>query len=62
MKLLHTSDWHLGRALYGRKRYDEYEALLNCLAALKERIGAQIRVIPEAGGRSSLSSPGCQRV
>lgn len=21
MKILHTSDWHIGRALYGRKRY-----------------------------------------
>ena len=28
MKILHTSDWHLGRALYGRKRYEEYEAFL----------------------------------
>ncbi len=36
MKLLHTSDWHLGRALDGRKRYDEYEAFLNWLAALIE--------------------------
>ncbi len=36
MKLLHTSDWHLGRALYNRKRYDEYEAFLNWLAALIE--------------------------
>jgi len=36
MKLLHTSDWHLGRALYGRKRYDEYEAFLNWMAALIE--------------------------
>ncbi|MCE5265655.1 MAG: exonuclease SbcCD subunit D C-terminal domain-containing protein [Deltaproteobacteria bacterium] len=36
MKLLHTSDWHLGRALDGRKRYDEYEAFLNWLAELIE--------------------------
>lgn len=28
MKILHTSDWHLGRALYGRKRYEEFEAFL----------------------------------
>ena len=32
MKILHTSDWHLGRSLYGRKRYDEFEAFLNWLA------------------------------
>ena len=28
MNILHTSDWHLGRTLYGRKRYDEFEAFL----------------------------------
>ena len=31
MKILHTSDWHLGRALYGRKRYQEYEQFLTWL-------------------------------
>jgi len=36
MKILHTSDWHIGRALYGRKRYDEFEAFLNWLAGLIE--------------------------
>lgn len=32
MKLLHTSDWHLGRTLYGKKRYEEFDAFLNWLA------------------------------
>ena len=32
MKVLHTSDWHLGRALYGRKRYDEFDHFLAWLA------------------------------
>jgi len=32
MKILHTSDWHLGRTLYGRKRYQEFEGFLNWLA------------------------------
>ncbi|MCM8543320.1 MAG: exonuclease subunit SbcD [Lentisphaeraceae bacterium] len=31
MKILHTSDWHLGRNLYGRKRYEEFTAFLNWL-------------------------------
>ena len=31
MKILHTSDWHLGRSLYGRKRYDEFAAFLGWL-------------------------------
>lgn len=32
MKILHTSDWHIGRTLYGRKRYEEFEAFLSWLA------------------------------
>jgi len=36
MKVLHTSDWHIGRALYDRKRYEEFEAFLNWLADLIE--------------------------
>ena len=31
MKILHTSDWHLGRTLYGRKRYEEFSAFLDWL-------------------------------
>ncbi|MBS3952389.1 MAG: exonuclease SbcCD subunit D C-terminal domain-containing protein [Methylomicrobium sp.] len=37
MKLLHTSDWHLGRTLYGRKRYEEFEAFLIWLADTVEQ-------------------------
>ena len=37
MKILHTSDWHMGRALFGRKRHAEFERfldwLINCIAA-----------------------------
>ena len=29
--ILHTSDWHLGRRLYGRMRYEEFEAFLSWL-------------------------------
>lgn len=31
MKILHTSDWHIGRNLYGRKRYDEFTSFLTWL-------------------------------
>ncbi len=34
MKFLHTSDWHLGRTLYGRKRYEEFEAFLSWLTEI----------------------------
>lgn len=28
MKILHTSDWHIGHTLYGKNRYEELEAFL----------------------------------
>ncbi|MDN3398795.1 exonuclease SbcCD subunit D C-terminal domain-containing protein [Psychrobacter sp. APC 3426] len=31
LNILHTSDWHLGRRLYGRMRYEEFEAFLDWL-------------------------------
>jgi exonuclease SbcD len=31
LTVLHTADWHLGRTLYGRKRYDEFTAFLDWL-------------------------------
>ena len=34
MKILHTSDWHLGRSLYGRKRYQEFASFLDWLAEI----------------------------
>lgn len=36
--------------------------VISHVAALKERIDTQIQVIPEAGGRSVLSGPGCYRI
>lgn len=33
MKLLHTSDWHLGRNLYQRRRYNEFEAFLGWMTS-----------------------------
>ena len=31
MKILHTSDWHIGSTLYGKRRYDEYQQFLTWL-------------------------------
>lgn len=36
MRIIHTSDWHLGRNLYDRKRYHEFTAFLDWLAATIE--------------------------
>lgn len=34
MKILHTSDWHIGKKLMGRERYDEYRAILSEISAI----------------------------
>jgi exonuclease SbcD len=47
MKLLHTSDWHLGRVLHGSKRYDEYEAFLNWLAVIIHLITNREENLPQ---------------
>jgi exonuclease SbcC len=48
--------------LAGLRQDGKLIGVISHVAALKERIGAQIQVIPEAGGRSSLSGPGCRRI
>lgn len=55
MKILHTSDWHLGRALHGRKRYEECESFLNWLAGLIEE--KDIDVLLVAGDVFDSSTP-----
>ncbi len=37
MKVLHTSDWHLGKTLYDKKRYDEFDGFLNWLVDFIEQ-------------------------
>ena len=45
MKLIHTSDWHLGRGLYEKKRYQEYEKFLAWLASRIEEIAPELLII-----------------
>ncbi len=55
LTILHTSDWHLGRRLYGRMRYEEFEAFLNWL---KETISAQqVDVLIVAGDIFDTMTP-----
>ena len=58
MKILHTSDWHLGRTLYGKKRYAEFSAFLNWLAKTIEQ--ENIDVLLVAGDIFDTSTPGNQ--
>ncbi len=55
MKFLHTSDWHLGRSLYGRRRYEEFAAFLDWLADLIERQGIDALLV--AGDIFDTSTP-----
>jgi DNA repair protein SbcD/Mre11 len=55
MKILHTSDWHIGRTLYGRKRYEEFEAFLNWLAETIQR--QEVDVLLAAGDIFDTSAP-----
>jgi DNA repair protein SbcC/Rad50 len=48
--------------LAGLRQDGKLIGVISHVAALKERIGTQIQVIPESGGRSSLSGPGCRRL
>lgn len=45
MKLLHTSDWHLGRMLYRENRYAEFSQFLDWLLALIEEQQVDILLI-----------------
>ena len=55
LTILHTSDWHLGRRLYGRLRYDEFEAFLSWL---QDTISAQqVDVLIVAGDIFDTMTP-----
>lgn len=55
MRLLHTSDWHLGKTLYGQKRYEEFNAFLRWLHdTLSEH---QVEVLVVAGDIFDTTTP-----
>ena len=56
MKILHTSDWHLGRSLYGRKRYGEFSAFLDWLAQTIEK--EKVDALLVAGDVFDTTTPG----
>jgi exonuclease SbcD len=56
VKILHTSDWHLGRTLYERKRYDEYDSFLSWLTNFIQK--EKIDILLVAGDIFDSSAPG----
>lgn len=45
MKLVHTLDWHIGRTLYGRKRYQEFGQFLDWLAEQIEELAVDVLLV-----------------
>ena len=58
LRILHTSDWHLGRALYGRRRYHEFAAFLDWLVQVIEEQGVDVLLL--AGDVFDNASPSTQ--
>jgi exonuclease SbcD len=56
LKILHTSDWHLGRSLYDRKRYDEFGKFLEWLTAFLKT--EKIDIVLIAGDIFDTTTPG----
>jgi exonuclease SbcC len=48
--------------LAGLQQDGKLIGVISHVAALKERIGTQIQVIPESGGHSRITGPGCRRI
>lgn len=55
MKVLHTSDWHIGRTLYGQKRYDEFAQFLDWLSTTIAR--EEVDVLLVAGDIFDTNAP-----
>lgn len=45
MRILHTSDWHLGATLFGRRRHAEHKAFLDWLAGIIDSEGIETLLV-----------------
>lgn len=58
MKILHTSDWHIGKKLMGRERYDEYRAVLEEISAIC--LSEEIELVLVAGDIFDTYTPSAE--
>ncbi len=58
MKILHTSDWHLGKQLYSSKRYPEFQAFLEWLSLTIQNHNIDILIV--AGDIFDTNTPSLQ--
>ena len=57
MKLLHTSDWHVGKAIRGHSRADEHRAVLAEIAGIADADAGR----PGGGRRRPVRHGGAHR-
>jgi DNA repair protein SbcD/Mre11 len=58
MKILHTSDWHVGKVLKGRDRSDEHEAVLRSLVGTAR--AEDVDVVLVSGDLFETAAPGAK--
>lgn len=62
VKLLHTSDWHVGKTIKGRSRISEHEAVLAEIVAVADREQPDITMIVGDMFDTSTPTPDAERV
>jgi DNA repair protein SbcD/Mre11 len=55
VRVLHTSDWHVGKAIRGRSRASEHQAVLREIAGIAERESADVVIV--AGDLFDTAAP-----
>jgi DNA repair protein SbcD/Mre11 len=60
MKILHTSDWHVGKVLKGRDRSDEHEAVLRSIVGAARAADVDLVLIAGDLFETSVPSPKAQ--
>jgi exonuclease SbcD len=62
MRFLHTSDWHVGKALRGRSRAAEHEAVLREIAGIARREAVDLVIVAGDLFDSATPSPEAERI
>jgi exonuclease SbcD len=62
MRVLHTSDWHVGKLLRGRSRATEHEAVLGEIAGIARREAVDLVIVAGDLFDSATPSPAAERI
>ncbi|MGH2830355.1 MAG: metallophosphoesterase family protein, partial [Actinomycetota bacterium] len=62
MKIVHTSDWHVGKTLRNRSRHEEHQAVLSEIAGIVRDEGADVVIVAGDLFDSAAPSPEAERL